>query len=457
MDGLRIAIYMRVSKEEYCTTKGELQDRNHSKNYRIDEGERYSNSIINQKKMIEQYILEHFQDYTCMYYEDDGYTGMNYNRPGFSKLLQDAFAEKIDIIIVKDLSRLGREYIETGKYIKRIWPSLNIRFISINDDYDSKDASISQKHLIMPIKSFINECYSRDISRKVRTNLDVMRKNGQYVGAYVAYGYKKADNNINKIEVDRNIAPYIRLIYTKFLQGYSIGQIQKMLDDKGVMTPYRYKKMLNDKYYSGYVQKGDKWVYSTVSRILKNEIYIGNMIQGKRTTLNYKIRKCVYKEEQEWVRVVDNHEAIISQEVFYGAQRRMKADNRNSNKNDRYILSGILWCRKCGNLMVRRTSKSGVYYICSEYNRSGKCVRNSFKEELLIDIVKYILHLIVDEIIGFDVANDFNKDGDIGNIINKCNIVEKMDNIKYYCSINIDKIYIVSGKEKIISIRLVEY
>ena len=117
MDALRIAIYMRVSKEE------------------DNESNIFSNSILNQRKMIEQYISEHFQDYMCMYYEDDGYTGMNYNRPGFTKLLQDAVAGNIDIIIVKDLSRLGREYIETGKYIKRIWPSLNIRFIAINDDY----------------------------------------------------------------------------------------------------------------------------------------------------------------------------------------------------------------------------------------------------------------------------------------------------------------------------------
>lgn len=434
MDALRIAIYMRVSKEEYSANTKAILSENEDIIIRNNESNTFSNSILNQRKMIEHYISEHFQYYTCMYYEDDGYTGMNYNRPGFTKLLQDAVAGNIDIIIVKDLSRLGREYIETGKYIKRIWPSLNIRFIAINDDYDSKDASISQTHLIMPIKSFINECYSRDISRKVRTNLEVMRRNGEYVGAYVAYGYKKSADDINKIEIDRNTSPYVRLIYIKYLQGYSIGQIQKLLDDKGVMTPYRYKKLLNDKYYSGFVQKGDKWAYSTIRRILKNEIYIGNMIQGKRTTVNYKIRKCVDREEQKWIRVVNNHEAIIPKEEFYGVQRKIRVDSRVTNNiNNKYILSGLLWCGKCNNLMVRRTSKLGSKYICSEYNRSGNCVRNTIEEKMLMDVIKYILYLIVD-------AN-----------------VEKIDIMKYYCSVNIDKIYIFPEKEKYINIGLIEF
>ena len=401
---LRIAAYMRVSKD--------------------DIGFNHSNSILSQKAIIERYIDEHFPEAYCTYYTDDGYTGMNYNRPSFSAMFQSAIAGNVDIIIVKDLSRLGREYIETGKYIGRIFPSLNIRFIAINDEYDSNKATISEKHLIMPIKSFINECYSRDISQKVRTNLDIMRKNGQYVGAYVAYGYRKSEYKPNEIVVDEAVANNVRKIYVKYLEGYSIKEIQEMLDSEKVITPYQYKKMNNERYYSGFVQHGDKWSYSTIRRILKNEIYIGNLVQGKRTTVNYKVRKCLENEQNKWVKVKNNHEAIIEEKVYYSVQRHLQIDYKKTKDSNRCNISGLLWCGKCGNLMVRRTTPKGELYknlyICSEYNRSGGCVRNPINEDVAIHIIMEIIKCICD----YDyIETDFRK-------------------WIYLCNVNLNKIYI---------------
>lgn len=424
MDDLRIGAYVRLSKEE-----GMLDT---------------SNSIINQKIMINKYIDEHFQGAKCTFYTDDGYTGMNYNRPGFRHMLNKTVAGEIDVIIVKDLSRLGREYLETGRYIGRIFPSLNIRFISINDDYDSYKASISEKHLIMPIKSFINECYSRDISKKVRTNLNIMRKNGKYVGAYVAYGYKKSSKNFNEIVVDKDVAKYVREIYVKYLQGYTIKEIQNILDNNHVITPYRYKKIHNNKYYSGFVQDGDKWSYSTIRRILKDEIYIGNLLQAKRTTMNYKIRKCIENDETRVVRIHDNHEPIIEKELFYSVQRRLEVDHKKKDNNI-YILSGLLRCGKCGNLMVRRTSLKGDIYICSEYNRCGKCIRNPIKEQLVEDIVLKIINCICKfKISENDISKNLKKMNDKENLptSTNCSSEDNLRKLIYLCNINLKNIYV---------------
>lgn len=417
----RIAVYLRLSKVDDCRQTD------------------ISNSIVNQKNMIDKYIAKNFDYYVCNYYIDDGYSGMNYNRPEFKNMLYKAMIGEIDIIIVKDLSRLGREYLETGRYINNIFPSLNIRFISINDDYDSDRATVSQKHLIIPIKSFINECYSRDISKKVRSNLYAMRKNGKYVGAYVAYGYKKNDMDSNTIEIDKEASELVKLIYCLYLYGFSINEIRTIMDDSKYETPYEHKRRYNKNYCSGFVGNEARWSYMTIRRILQNEVYIGNLVQGKRSTINYKFRKCVYLDEDKWVRVNNNHNPIVGKKEFFAVQRRLAIDSKASKKN--YFLSGKLKCKYCGNNFIRRTGKNNKY-ICSEYNRTRKCYGGGINEQLGENILSIILKWI----------KDFQYEYKNVHMINNINLKEgKIDTLRhdiYQLNINVEDIVVDVKNDK---------
>lgn len=361
-----------------------------------EDGEKVeSNSISNQREMINAYARKN--QFTIVgEYVDDGYSGANFDRPNFKEMIKDAYDKKFDTIIVKDLSRFGRDYIEAGKFIQRIFPENGIRFISVNDNYDSKSADMNDTHLILPIKNFINDSYCRDISNKVKSSQKIKREKGDYISAFAPYGYNKSEENKNKLVVDEQAAPNIKNIFDMKLKGYSSKAIADELNHLGVLTPRKYKESQGFKCNGFQNIKGGNWSAKAVNRIIENEVYIGNTLQGKSITLNYKNKKQIGKDKEEWIRVEDTHEAIVSKEVFAIANTMLKRDLNNSRGKDKIdIFTGMLFCKECGSSLIRRTVKykerEEVFYICSKYNKEKSCSRHSIKEETLIKAVSKII------------------------------------------------------------------
>ena len=368
VDKENIAVmYLRLSKED-----GEKTE---------------SNSISNQREMIHSYAKRN-QFIIRKEYVDDGYSGATFDRPNFKEMIKDAYDKKFDTIIVKDLSRFGRDYIEAGKYIQRIFPENGIRFISINDNYDSKVADMNDTHLILPIKNFINDSYCRDISNKVKSSQKIKREKGDFISAFAPYGYKKSEGNKNKLVIDEQAAPNIKNIFDMKLMGYSSKAIADELNCLGVLTPRKYKESQGFKCNGFQNIKGGNWTAKAINRIIENEVYIGNTLQGKSITLSYKNKKQIEKEKEEWIRVEDTHEPIISKEIFAIANTMLKRDLNNSRGKDKIdIFTGMLFCKECGSSLIRRTVKykerEEIFYICSKYNKEKYCSRHSIKEETL--------------------------------------------------------------------------
>ena len=366
-----------------------------------EDGEKVeSNSISNQREIINSYVKRN-QITMVKEYVDDGYSGANFDRPNFKEMIKDAYDKQFDTIIVKDLSRFGRDYIEAGKYIQRIFPENGIRFISVNDNYDSKSADMNDTHLILPIKNFINDSYCRDISNKVKSSQKIKREKGDFISAFAPYGYKKSEENKNKLVVDEQAAPNIKNIFDMKLLGYSSKAIADELNHLGVLTPRKYKESQGFKCNGFQNIKGGNWSAKAVNRIIENEVYIGNTLQGKSITLNYKNKKQIGKDKEEWIRVENTHEAIVSKEVFAIANTMLKRDLNNSRGKDKIdIFTGMLFCKECGSSLIRRTVKykerEEIFYICSKYNKEKSCSRHSIKEETLIKAVSKIIKTYIE-------------------------------------------------------------
>lgn len=375
----QVAVYLRLSKEDADLLSAS------------DKTE--SNSIANQKALILK-ELESMPDVTLFdIYIDDGYTGLNFERPEFRRMLNDIYDGKVNMVIVKDLSRLGRDYIESGRYVKKIFPSLNVRFVSVLDHFDSLTASQSDMNLMLPVKSFINDSYSRDISGKIRSHQEVMRENGLYIGPFVAYGYKKAEDNKRRIVPDEYSADIVKRIFEWKLEGMSAEGIAKKLNQLGVIAPAEYKRYMGSNYKCGFQKKSKaQWSAVTIGRILRNKIYIGILEQGKSKKVNYKLDKIVQKPESEWVVVENTHEPIVSRTDFENVARLLQRDTRKAPSKDKaYLFAGLLFCGECGRGMVRRNSQrkdgTGVRYICSTYNKGVGCTRHTIEEKALEEIV----------------------------------------------------------------------
>ena len=301
----RTAIYCRLSRED-----GDKVE---------------SNSIASQRAICEDYIARHDDlEIVCEPFVDDGYSGVSFNRPNFKKL-EDAIRKgAIDCIVVKDLSRFSRNYIDGGRYLEKIFPQLGIRFIAVNDAYDSLTGDPQSDSFVIPFKNLINDSYCKDISMKIRSSLEVKQKNGEFVGAFAPYGYKKSPDNKNQLIVDEAVSEYVQMIFAMYKDGFSIGRIAARLNQMGVLSPMEYKHSAGVKFDTVF-KTGDtaKWTYKAVQRILTNEVYIGVLAQGKRGTPNYKVRVVQPKDEIEWVKVEGAHEALVSYEDFMAVKTMM--------------------------------------------------------------------------------------------------------------------------------------
>ena len=385
-DTYRVAMYLRLSQD----------DEKYDKDFKAE-----SNSISNQRLQIQDYIDKNEEMELAGEYVDDGYSGINFERPAFKEMMEDVITGSINCIVVKDLSRFGRDYIDSGRYLQRVFPSLDIRFIALNDNYDSFTASETEKNLVIPFKNFINDNYCRDTSAKVRSVCKVKRKQGQFISNYAPYGYEKDEEDKHKIVIDKEVEYVVRKIFSMKLEGYSSYSIAKHLNDNGIPSPMEHKKAKGIRYKTGFSTKAvAKWDTPAVNRILINEIYIGTLQQGKREKINYKLDKVVSKDKSDWIEIEDNHEAIIDPHDFEIVQKLLKCDIKAKTVGEKAdLFSGLLFCKDCNAQMTKKVDKRGktptVYYICSSYNKGQDCSRHSIKqEELQRTVLEMIRHYI---------------------------------------------------------------
>lgn len=367
----RCAVYLRLSRSD-----GDQQE---------------SNSIKNQRALLNDYLGKHPELHKVDEYVDDGYSGTNFERPDFKRMMQDIENRKINCIIVKDLSRFGRNYIETGRYLERIFPFMGVRFIAINDHYDSAEENDDKGRILIPFNNLINDTYCRDISMRVRSHLDVKRKEGQFIGSFAGYGYQKDPKDKNHLIIDENAAGIVQEIFKLKLNGMSAQHIANHLNELGVLPPNEYKRASGFNYTCGFrAGLNQKWTVVSVNRILKNESYTGTLIQGKRRKINYKIKKSQDVGTENWIRVEGTHDAIISRGEFQQVQQLMELDTRTSpSQKTVYPLSGFLRCADCGQNMIRRTvtkkGKKYQYYHCSTYQHI-----KTLERRVVVELIDHI-------------------------------------------------------------------
>ena len=383
-------IYLRLSRED-----GDKEE---------------SDSITNQKELILEFLKLRKDIRVQAIRADDGYSGVNFDRPAFQQMLEDIKNGKVNCVITKDLSRFGRNHIEVGKYIEKIFPYLGVRFIAINDRYDSIENDAQANNIIIPFKNLINDAYCRDISIKIRSNLEAKRKKGDFVGAFAPYGYQKSEADKNRLAIDDEAAEVIRSIFKLYLQGKSAYKIADKLNKEDTLTPMDYKREKGSEFYTGFKKEiRSKWTHVNVLRILKNPVYKGILIQGRETTPNYKVKKRITKDKSKWSKVEKNHEAIISPVDFDNVQDLLRMDTRTGNTEEKvYFLSGIVRCGDCGGNMVRKTVPSGkkkfVYYVCANH-KSDKtiCSPHCINAEALERSVLRLLNCQIENVI--DMGN----------------------------------------------------
>ena len=352
-----------------------------------------SNSIGSQRELIKSFLREQPDIELYDIYVDDGFSGSNFDRPEFKRMIADIEAGRVNCVIVKDLSRFGRDYIESGRYIQKTFPALSVRFIALTDHYDSLSADTGESSIVLPVKNFINDSYCRDISTKVKSQLEVKRKNGECIAAFAVYGYKKSQEDKNRLVIDEYAAENVRRIFAWKIEGLAVSAIAEKLNSLGILSPKECKRSMGLSYNGGFSGTGScAWGNATVKRILTNEVYLGHMVQGKTEKINYKVKKYMEKPKQEWVKVEHTHEPIISADDFAVVQHLLKTDGRKSPQSGTPSpFMGILFCGDCGEQMVRRVIRykdtAKVYYICSTKNRGEGCSRHSIEENQLKEIV----------------------------------------------------------------------
>ena len=361
---------------------------------RDDERAGESVSIENQKEMLARYVRE--QGWTLYdYYCDDGVSGTTFDRPGFNRLVQDATDHKINLVLTKDLSRLGRDYIEAGKYTDFIFPSLGCRFIALNDGVDTIRKN---NEMLVILKNVMNDLYARDTSNKIKAVKLSTFKAGKYVGCYAPLGYRKSAADKHILEIDPVTAPVMRRIFDLRLQGYGFRKIALQLNAEKVPSPRTFYYMAEGREN----RRGETecWNDVTVKTILRNEVYLGHMVQNKTGTVSYKNHKQVSKPESEWIRVENTHEPLISQDVWDAVQRmdNHPSRGRSGKSGSVSLFAGLLRCMDCGASMrymrdyrKKTSGKEPEYkaYVCNRYASGGKdaCSSHYINQKALAHVV----------------------------------------------------------------------
>lgn len=388
-------IYIRLSQEDK------------DKKYETD-----SESVSNQRDILKKYCINNGFNLINEYI-DDGYSGTTFDRPGFQKMIEDIELKKINLVIVKDLSRLGRDHVLTGYYVESYFPENKVRFISIMENYDSMKNQASNDSSTFIIAC--NDYYSKQNSIKIRSVLDAKRKEGKFIGSKPCYGYMRDPQDKGHLIVDPNVAGYVKMMFEWRADGVGISEIATRLNNIGAPTPSAYKNLpLSER-----VIDKTKWTIHTVNKILSNEMYTGNMVQHKQAKVNYKSKKKITLDESDWISVKKTHEPLVDEETFRIIKEKRKERKRTSNiKTDRprRILEGIIFCKECSN-RISVQCRNGYWTMnCNRYSRDpirGRCTSHFFPydyfEEQVLKQLKGLLNSLFSEFDIDDLNNEIIK------------------------------------------------
>lgn len=330
-------------------------------------------SIETQKILLEQYCKDHkITDYK--FYCDDGCSGTNFDRPSFKKMLSDIDEGKINLVIVKDLSRFGRNYVEAGMYVQRFTDS-NIRFIAADDNYDSL---VNSDDLLFPIKNVVNEMYARDVSKKTKAAKKAKARDGQFIGSKAPFGYKIDPNDRHHLIVDEPAAQLVKRIFRLASEGVGYNKMAKIFREEKVLTPIAYFNLNNPDYFkSDYWRKEFDWHVTSIRAILNNEVYLGKLVYGKQRNKSMKSKEKVRNPKEDWIVVENCHEPIITQELWDTVHKILNAKHRPAKAGEVQMFAGLLYCSDCGHCLTysQKQRKDGSYhgaYSCWMYKTHGK-------------------------------------------------------------------------------------
>ena len=362
------ALYIRLSKE--------------------DESEGPSQSVQNQESLLREFVQQHRLSVHDTYI-DDGWSGTNFDRPSFQRMIADIEAKKVNMVITKDLSRLGRDYIMTGHYMERYFPEHRVRYISLLDGIDTGVDSTAND--ITPFRAIMNDMYAKDISKKIKSVKRDKQRKGQFIGGKPVYGYKMHPTEKNKIVIDEEVAPIVRRIFALALSGMSCRNIAALLNQEGVPTPATYANLPVAKPgpYTGL------WSSERISDMLQNETYIGNMVQGRSVKISYKSKKCLKQDPANWVVVEGTHEPLVDRETFQKVRMLVNSRKHTRSRTYDFLLKGLIFCHECGYplaVLNRKNAKGEdvLYFVCRTYQRftkAGVCTCHSIKEKTVTEAV----------------------------------------------------------------------
>ena len=398
-----VGLYIRLSRED-------------------DDKVEMSESITNQKSLLLQYVKENnLRVYDI--YIDDGYSGTNFDRPDFNRLLNDIKLGKINMVITKDMSRLGRDYIGTGNLIEKYFPEHNVRYIAVTDNIDTfLDSSNND---IAPFKAIMNDMYAKDISKKIKSSLKAKMKEGKWVGGRTPFGYNQDKDNKNHLVINTEQASVVKRIFDMCLEGLSFFKIARQLTNEGVKTPAQYYSF---EWKNNYNLKYGEWHSKTIRDILTNRMYIGDMVQNRRNKVNYKVKKVIKNNPNDYIVVENTHKAIIDKDVFYEVQKIIPKNKGRNGKKENHLLDGLLYCGDCGHrisIQSRRKKDNRCYTICNYYRaymKERRCTTHSNNyDELEKVIINSLTHMCL---------NYINKDKIKNNILNNLTEDNKINNEK---------------------------
>ena len=386
----KAGLYLRLSKED-------------------DVSKDESDSISSQRELLLSFIKKNPKIDIYNIYVDDGYSGTTFDRPNFQRMWEDIKNGRINCVVVKDLSRFGRNTIETSNYIEVIFPMLKVRFISLTDQIDSYLNPQSINGLLVPFKNIMNDEYARDISVKVKSAQNTYRNKGLFIGSFPSYGYIKDPNDKHKLIIDEEASAVVKQIFQMYLSGMGFLTIAKKLTNDRVKSPFEYKVQKGYNYKTPVAKnKYHIWRDTTIQRILTNQMYVGDMVQGTRSVINYRNHKIKPKSKEEWVIVRNTHEAIISREDFDKVQNMLQLNKKDYIKPFRiYVLGGLVKCGDCGAVLETalcssKNLKNKYYFRCPTYILSKglfcskHTIRNDYLEATVFQIIKKYIELSVD-------------------------------------------------------------
>jgi len=420
----KVAMYIRLSKED-------------------EDKKEESQSVTNQRSLIINFIKENNLNLIDTYI-DDGVSGTTFDRPQFNRMIEDINSKRINMVVTKDLSRLGRDYIQTGYYLEKFFPENRIRYISLLDGIDT-GVDISTND-ITPFKAIMNDMYAKDISKKITSVKRDKQRKGLFIGGKPAYGYKKHPTEKNKIIIDEEVAPNVRRAFKLALEGNSGRRIARIFTDENIPTPGEYANAIYRVTPTTHF-----WKSEFIQTMLRNEVYIGNMVQGRKRKVSYKSKKEITMPKDEWVIVPNTHEPIIDKKDFYDVQMLLDKRKPTRTRTHEYLLKGLVYCHECGYLMGvgnRHLASVGdtLYFRCRTHIRNtkySKCSCHSMREDLINNIVIDTIREICKKYLDKDKMKKAYKEVKDNNdtmMDNKTRIEELISKLSIINS-NLDKVY----------------